>query len=206
MATLRIGERLRAAKPGKILLELLIVFVGVYAAFMLNNYQAERQAVRDRGHVIELLRVGLDRYEQLFGGFVQRHENINPQFRAALDRSELPEFGDAFYPAPQYPIEMIDHLVTEQSYGVFSVDVYVPLISFQNALRRLMYVEEKLVQLSAASEPLPPADHADRAWAQARQKQRAERYYAYLEIRKRTSQELVERAKSIGAQLDALAR
>ena len=144
--------------------------------------------------------------EKLFAGFVLRHDNTNPQFRAALDRGELPAFGDDFYPAPQYPIEMIDHVVTQESYGVFSVDVYVPLIAFQNALRRLMYVEEKLVELSTASEPLPPADHPDHSWVRARQEQRAERYYRYLEIRRRTSQELAERAKAIGEQLDALAK
>lgn len=197
-------EKIRAVKIGPIFLELMIVFVGVYAAFMLNDYRAERQRAEQRAHVVELMRVGIERYEKLFGGFALRHANANSEFRDQLARGEIPRFRDSFFVAPQYPIEVIDRVVTAEGYGVFPLDIYVLLVEFLGDMRRIMHTEEKLTLLAEASLPLPAEAHEDYDWIRARQRERAERHLLYMEARREISARLATKAKTLGEKLDAL--
>jgi hypothetical protein len=182
---------------GRVTVELLIVFVGVYSAFLLDDWQTARELRRERDRITALLQLGIERYQKLFEGFVLRHETVNADFRAALESGSVPDFGDTFYPAPQYPIEMIRHVLTRESYDVFSIDAYVPLTTFVNSLERLMDVEAKLVALSSQWDPLPPANHPDRDWLRARAVHRAKRYLTYLDIRMRISADLQKQATEL---------
>ncbi len=181
--------------------ELIIVFIGVYLAFLLANHQQERQARQERERVIGLVRLGLERYESLFAGFVQGHASRNATFRAALEAGEVPDFGGDYFPAPQYPIDVINHILTSESYAVLAQDLYVPLAAYVNAIQRMMYIEEKLAQLADRYEPLPipPAEDAF-----LRQRHLAIRYYGYLERRKSTAEELATRSTELIARFDAL--
>ena len=136
--------------------------------------------------------------EQLFGGFVPYHETHNAEFAAALQRGEVPDFGDTFFAAPQYPIDTINYLLTQTSYGLFSLDVYVPLTRFASGVQRMVYIEQKLVELAEQYDPAP-RDDSDRA----RQRWRANRYLDYLEMRKRTSASLQQQAQQIKSLLGA---
>ncbi len=175
---------------GLLLLELVIVFVGVYLAFVLTEYQEDRQRERRTERIVQVLDLGLQRYEQVFGAMVQYHDRENAALRELLEAGGLPDFGDVYYPAPQYPMDVIDYIVTEEAFRVFDVDYYVGLIGFTNAVQRLMYIEEKLVGVAARYQPLPPADDPDHARVAREQRQLAQRYLGYMERRRNTAEEL----------------
>ena len=182
-----------------------IVFLGVYLAFLLSNYQENRKIERESARVVTLMQVGLDHYEGLFEGFALRHETENAAFRDELNNGRIPAFWDqSFFPAPQYPIDVINFVLTKESYKVFAIEVYLPLTRFSNAMQRVMYVEEKLVRLGERYEPLP--DQRDPEYERIAKQQRilAEQYWRYLEIRKSISKEIVATVRALRKELDAL--
>ncbi|MBT33920.1 MAG: hypothetical protein CMO01_30015 [Thalassobius sp.] len=195
---------LKSVNYYQLFFDLIIVFIGVYAAFVLSDLQADWKKQKETQHILELLKSGVDRYESTFGGFAVWHVKHNQAFRDKLAKSEIPEFGNAYYPAPQYPIDVIDHVLTEESFKVFPVDIYVPLAGFSNAIQRMMYVEEKLVEISERYEPLPYKENPDYERVFRQQRQLAYRYWQYLEKRMNIAQELEKRAKELGEQLNKI--
>ena len=183
--------------PVQLIVELAIVFIGVYLAFLLSNHQESANLAEARQRALALSNIGIERYEKLFSEFVAGHETNNLAFRKSLEQGEIPYFGDVTFPAPQYPIDVIKFIMTGENYELFEIGLYIPLTGYVNGMERLMYVEEKLVELSEAYRPLPPTSHPEYDYLYAIEFQKAQRYLKYLEIRKRTCMELVERSKEL---------
>lgn len=70
--------------------ELILVFVGVYAAFWLNNYQQHRQDAKRRDQILESLEQTLR--EGIESGKINRakEEQQAAEFQRALDAGEMP--------------------------------------------------------------------------------------------------------------------
>jgi hypothetical protein len=70
--------------------ELLLVFVGVYAAFSLNNYQQHRQDVERRDQILasleQLLRDGIESNKAAGA----KEERQKAEFRRSLDAGDMP--------------------------------------------------------------------------------------------------------------------
>ena len=201
----RIKQKFSSLSFTSLFVEMVIVFMGVYLAFLLSNYQENRKVERESARVVALMQVGLDHYEGLFEGFAQLHETENAAFRDELNNGRIPEFWNrSYFPAPQYPIDVINFVLTKESYKVFAIDVYLPLTRFSNAMQRVMYVEEKLVTLGERYEPLP--DQNDPQYERVAKQQRilAEKYWRYLEIRKAISKEIVATVRALKKELNAL--
>lgn len=202
---LNFKESLKSINLIQLLFELIIVFLGVYMAFVFSSYQESRALAKESERVVALMMVGVERYEKLFEGFAQRHEIVNAQFRSDLEQNRIPDFSESYYPAPQYPIDVINFVLTKESYEVFALKVYIPLTGFANAIQRLMYVEEKLVAISEQYEPLPVTGDSDYQRIMNQQRLHAQRYLNYLETRKNISLELVDRSRELGELLRELA-
>jgi len=189
--------RLGGVTPAQVLLELAIVFVGVYLAFVFTEYQQDRERQRDADRVLALLEVGLERFEGIFERIAQYHERENPPFRAALAEGRIPDFGDQYYPAPQYPLDVIKFVTTRESFEVFPLQFYVSLTTFAATMQRLMYVEEALARASERWVALPPpeAPRFERVFAE--QSQNARRYAEYLDKRGAIAAELAAQATEL---------
>ena len=78
------------SRAGRWVTELVLVFVGVYAAFWLSNYQQHRQDAQRRDQILasleEQLREGID------SGRINRarQEREAAEFRRAVDAGEMP--------------------------------------------------------------------------------------------------------------------
>ena len=78
------------SRAGRWVAELVLVFVGVYAAFWLNNYQQHRQDAERRDRILasieQTLREGIE------SGKINRakEEREAAEFRRALDAGEMP--------------------------------------------------------------------------------------------------------------------
>jgi len=83
-------KRSWVAQLGRWLAELILVFVGVYAAFWLNNFQQHQQEAKRRDQILasleETLRQGIE------SGKISRakEEQVATEFQRALDAGEMP--------------------------------------------------------------------------------------------------------------------
>lgn len=182
--------------------DLVIVFIGVYLAFLFSNYQEGKKQQRDGQRVIAVLKVGLQRYSNTFTNIAGYHEQKNAEIRASLEGNEIPYFGGSYYPAPQYPLDVVNFILTRESFEVFDVDIYVHLTQFSNAIQRIMYIEEKIALTSEEFRYLPPEDDPTYDQMFRDQYVLATRYLDYMERRKNAAQELVQVINALSSRLN----
>jgi hypothetical protein len=108
------------ARFGRWVAELILVFVGVYAAFWLNSYQQHREEAARRNQILasfeQQLREGID------SGKINRakQEQEASEFRRALDAGEMPPLQPFVFTTDYSPIDWATML---QSGGVQLLDV-----------------------------------------------------------------------------------
>jgi hypothetical protein len=115
------GKRSLLTRLGYWLAELLLVFVGVYAAFWLNNYQQHRQDVERRDRILAYIEQILS--EGIESSKVNRAKQQEPEaaeFRRALDASEMPPLRPFVFITDYSPSDLATVL---QSGGVELFDV-----------------------------------------------------------------------------------
>lgn len=200
----RLKEQITSINPVRLFLELIIVFLGVYLAFLFTSYNEKQRTQAEIERVAALMEVGLDRYEELFAGFAQRHAIKNEEFRQQLANNQIPVFYETYYASPQYPVDVINFVLTREGYDVFSLDFYLPLTSFAHAIQRIMYAEEKLVQLGERYRRLPSPESATYQQVFNEQYILAQQYYRYLEMRRTIAEDLSQQASQLKAQITAL--
>ncbi len=121
-------KRSLLSRVGRWTAELLLVFVGVYAAFWLNNYQEHREEAGRRDQILasfeEQLRQGIE------SGKISRakQEQKAAEFRRALDAGEMPPLQPFVFTTDYSPIDWATML---QSGGVQLLDVET-LIAVRN--------------------------------------------------------------------------
>ena len=113
-------KRSLLSRIGRWTAELVLVFVGVYAAFWLNNYQQHRQDAERRDQILaaleQQLREGID------SGKINRakQEQKAAEFRRALDAGEMPPLQPFVFTTDYSPTDWATML---QSGGVQLLDV-----------------------------------------------------------------------------------
>ena len=113
-------KRSLLSRVGRWTAELLLVFVGVYGAFWLNNYQQHRQDAERRDQILasfeQQLREGIE------SGKINRakQEQKAAEFRRALDAGEMPPLQPFVFITDYSPIDWATML---QSGGVQLLEV-----------------------------------------------------------------------------------
>ncbi|NAS30744.1 hypothetical protein GTQ40_07155 [Flavobacteriaceae bacterium R38] len=174
----------------QLVLDLIIVFIGVTLAFLFTSYQEQEKVKKQTTNLLTLFETKLDDYENLFSGFAVYLEERNQSFENRLNKNVIPNYSGVTFPSPQYPIEVID-LLNDQVYEVLDQEVYIKLSEFSNAIRRMIYTEQKLVDISEKHIQLPEHDDTLSPIYYIEQKKWAKLYLRYSKIRESTSKELV---------------
>ena len=109
------------SRAGRWVAELLLVFVGVYAAFWLNNYQQRQQDEERRDQILAFIEQTLD--EGIESSKINRAKEQEPEaaeFRRALDAGEMPPLRPFVFITDYSPSDLATML---QSGGVQLLDV-----------------------------------------------------------------------------------
>jgi hypothetical protein len=113
-------KRSLLSRIGRWIAEMVLVFVGVYAAFWLNNYQQHREDAGRRDQILAALEQQLR--EGIESGKINRakEEQEAAQFRRALDAGGMPPLQPFVFTTDYSPIDWATML---QSGGIQLLDV-----------------------------------------------------------------------------------
>ncbi len=128
------AKRSRFWRLGRWLGELLLVFVGVYAAFWLNNYQEHRQEAKHRDQILATLE------EQLRKGIESGRINGERQEREAADFNRALKAGEMPRPQPfvfttDYNPGDISALLQSGGVELLDVKTVLALREFESVVR-----------------------------------------------------------------------
>src|SRR5436309_1838981 len=111
----------RLARVGRWTAELLLVFVGVYAAFWLSNYQQHRQDAERRDRILEYIEQTLSEgIESSKANRAKEQEPEAEEFQRALDAGEMPPVRPFVFITDYSPSDLATML---QSGGVQLLEV-----------------------------------------------------------------------------------
>jgi len=114
-------KRSRLSRFGRWVAELVLVFVGVYAAFWLSNYQQHRQDAERRDQILAFIEQTLS--EGIESSKINRAKEQEPEaaeFRRALEAGEMPPMRPFVFITDYSPSDLATML---QSGGVQLLDV-----------------------------------------------------------------------------------
>ncbi len=142
-------KRVHQWRPGRWAGELLLVFVGVYAAFWLNGYQEHRREVQDRDRILETLE------DQLRNGIESDRINGEQQKREAADferklqAGEMPRLRPFVFTTDYSPGD-ISSLLESGGVSVLDVKTLVALRELESVIRWGLSDLERYQKLSDA--------------------------------------------------------
>jgi hypothetical protein len=128
-------KRSRFARFGRWVAELVLVFVGVYAAFWLSNFQQRQQDSERRDRILAYIEQTLSEgIESSKANRAKEQEPEAAEFRRALDAGEMPPVGPFVFITDYSPSDLATML---QSGGVqlFDVQTLKALRSDESVIR-----------------------------------------------------------------------
>ncbi len=143
------AKRFRLWRPGRWAGELLLVFVGVYAAFWLNDYQEHRQEAQHRDRILAMLQ------DQLLKGIESgrisgaRQEREEADFNHALKAGEMPRLRPFVFTTDYNPGD-ISALLQSGGVELLEVKTLLALREFESVVRWGLSDLERYQKLSDA--------------------------------------------------------
>lgn len=119
---------------GRWLGELLLVFLGAYAAFWLNNYQEHQEEQRRHEQILAALESEVAEAIGSACAEGARQEKVAAEFRRALAAGEMPLLGMFTYTTDYSPTDTATHLQSG-GYQLLNVKTLLALPNVESVLR-----------------------------------------------------------------------
>jgi len=133
------------SKIGRWFAELLLVFVGVYGAFWLNNFQQHQQEAKRRDQILAALEQKVSEELESVRSQGAKQKQDAAEFQRALDAGEMPPLRALAY-APDYSPSDIATLLQAGGVELLSAQTLIALRESESLLRgslsRLLHYEK----------------------------------------------------------------
>ena len=97
------------------MLELAIVFVGVYLAFVLQDFSEDLQEAREQDKIYRALKYELEGFRFLMPGQAAYATGVRNQMQTGLDNGRITDFSEWRFIAPQYDYQIIEYAINVQN-------------------------------------------------------------------------------------------
>ena len=141
--------------PKKLLIDLLIVFSGVYIAFLLGNYSESQKAKIQQQKIMSSLKNELE-YMRIFYPNQKKYQAQKvKEWEAMLDSNKVVEFFAWRYVQPQYNYTVVEYAINSREIGVIDFNLHQQLMKVYQGLKQVEYAEEKMTTLALEYQPIP---------------------------------------------------
>lgn len=149
LLTKRIYNRIKKINWNIILLELFIVFVGVYLAFLLSNYQENNRIEAEANKIYTSLKKELENIRFNFPQRAAYQSSLNQRWDTLWSNSEFPPLYDWRYIQPQYDFTTMEYALQAQSSSIVNFELYESLTSLYQGVKRLEHIESLITDIGA---------------------------------------------------------
>jgi len=138
-----------------LLLELLVVFVGVYLAFVLNNFSDNQKVQSEQHKVMTSLKKELDVIGFTFGDMSAYQESKVEEWDSLLQRGEIPDFYDWRYIQPQYNYAVLEYAINTQDARIVDFELYEKLMPIYREMEKLVFAENLMTEWGGKFRNMP---------------------------------------------------
>ncbi len=128
-------------------LELLIVFIGVYLAFVFQSYAEDKKIHKEREKVLVGLKLELEEFRTSFGQFADFQQNKVEEWDSLFNINEVGNYYGWRYIEPQYNFMIIEYALDQKGTEIVSFDLYDKLSRLYGEIKKLEHVERLMTTL-----------------------------------------------------------
>lgn len=139
---LKVGERSRW-----VLLELLIVFVGVYLAFVLQAYSETQKNKKEQEKVLMSLKLELEAFRISFPEFADFHQNVVDEWDSLFAIRKVGNFFSWRYLEPQYNFSVLEYAINTEGSEIISFELFESLSEMYQNIKRLEHAERFITEM-----------------------------------------------------------
>lgn len=138
-----------------LLLELLIVFVGVYLAFLFQSYAEQAKIDKEKEKVLVSLKLELEEFRTSFPRFAEYQEGMVDEWDSLFRINELGVYYTWRYLEPQYNFNVIEYAINQEGTDVLDFDLYESLSKLHAEIKQLEQAERYMTEIGFAHVNIP---------------------------------------------------
>ncbi len=129
-----------------VVVELCIVFFGVYLAFLLNSHQQEQYVKQEGEKVWSSLKLELEAIRFSFPIWVEYQKSQNEKWDSLFANQEVGKFYTWRYIQPQYDFTTIEYALSTRESSIVDFDMYKKLTELNQNIQMLRHSEELMTE------------------------------------------------------------
>lgn len=133
-------------------LELVIVFLGVYGAFLFQNYSENQRIRSEQNKILIGLKEDLEYFRIFFPGYAG--DDQVKEWRVLFQEGEYPQYFEWRFIQPQYDYRAIEYAL-EADARVIDYELNSGIAEVYQELKKLEYVEDLITQIAMEYHYLP---------------------------------------------------
>ena len=129
-----------------IILELFVVFVGVYMAFLFQQYSENQKLSQEKDKVLMSLKAELDDFRTSFPRFANYQANKSQEWDSLFAAQEVGDFYQWRYLEPQYNYKILEYALNQEGTDIVSFELYDELSKLHSFIKRLEHAERMMTE------------------------------------------------------------
>lgn len=136
-------------------LELLVVFVGVYLAFLFQSYNENAKVDKEREKVFSSLKSELEFFRVRMPGRAGYTRGMWEKLKAIERNGEYTDFSDWRFLEPQYDYQVIDYAINLEGGEIIDFELFDKLRDLYSSIKRLEHAERMMMEMAQRYAPVP---------------------------------------------------
>ncbi len=135
-------------------LEFIIVFAGVYLAFLFQNYSANLKVNTEQEKVLIGLKQNLEYFRLLFPGYAANAENLVQNWHEQQLNGNYANYHTWRFIQPQYDYSALEYALNSEA-DVINFEMHSAISEVYQELKKLQHTEEIITELAMLYQPVP---------------------------------------------------
>ncbi|MEP1035300.1 hypothetical protein [Ekhidna sp.] len=138
-----------------VLIDLLIVIIGVYCAFLIQSEAEDAKNAKEKDRVVTALKYELEAFRFQMSGISQGMGNYSKRLSSVLQQGNYENFSDYRFIEPQYDYQTIQYALSLQSSEIIDFELYNLLQSLFVEIKKIEHVERLITETSRRYRTIP---------------------------------------------------
>ncbi len=136
-------------------LELLVVFIGVYLAFVFQSYSEQQAIDKEREKVFVSLKKELDQLRMELPRFADFQEGKVQEWDSIADGGKVAPFYGWRYIEPQYNFRVIEYAIDLEGIDIIDFDLYESILELYSTIKKLEHAERLMTEYAGRYKNIP---------------------------------------------------
>lgn len=135
-------------------LELVVVFIGVYLAFLFQSYNENRRLSGEKEKVYTALKYELEYFRVDLPGRASYARSEVRKNRELLREGNYIDYSLWIYLEPQYAFQIIEYAINLEDTNIIDFQLYNQLVTLYSNIKRLSHAESMIMETSQRYVPV----------------------------------------------------